>query len=207
MNDTMLAATEHAVVYLVDDDPGALESLKWLLEAAEFSVQAFRTGGELLAQLGPDPIGCIIADICMPEIDGLALQRELASRRVALPIIFVTGQGDVSSCSRAYREGAFDFMEKPVDNQSLVNRVDQAIEESRRRRAARPANLEARIRRLTAREQQVMQRLVAGKSVKQIAAELEISGQTTAKHRANVHRKMRVDNDVELARLTLLSGE
>lgn len=208
MSTATLPTARQSTVYLVDDDRTALDSLQWLLESVHLRVQTFQSGKQLIDSLSGDEVGCIIADVRMPNMSGLELQRKLSSRNVTLPIIFVTGHGDVRSCSRAYREGAFDFMEKPVDDQLLLDRVHEAIKQDRARAAQERPEVQqsGKPEQLTAREHDVMQRLVVGRSLKQIASEFGISVQTAARHRANLLKKMQVQNDVELTRMVLLGG-
>jgi two-component system, LuxR family, response regulator FixJ len=141
----------------------------------------------------------------MPDMSGLQLQEELSRRNGRHPIIFVTGYGDVPSCSQAYRNGAFDFLEKPVNEKSLLDCVHRALSADSNRRAQqtiRP-DLATMVAALTPREQQVMDLLLEGKSVKQIAVELSVGFPTAARHRTRVLEKLQVHNDVELVRLVL----
>jgi FixJ family two-component response regulator len=196
-------------VILVDDDAAALKSLRWLLESADLEVDDYSSAEELLAAYNPDAPGCLVLDYRMSGMNGLELQETLLKRGCRHPIIFVTGYGDVSTCSRAYHLGAFDFIEKPVGHQALVNLVNNALTEDSRRRAARASkpNISLQLSRLTPREHEVMDLLVDGKSVKQIAAELSIGFPTAARHRTRVLEKMQVGNDVELVRLVLSAGD
>jgi FixJ family two-component response regulator len=203
----MISPTENPVakVFLVDDDAAALKSLRWLLESAELTVDDYGSAEDLLEVYDPDVPGCLIIDFRMPGMNGLELQEALVKRGCRHPIIFVTGYGDVPTCSRAYHQGAFDFIEKPVNHQALVGLVHRALSEDARRRAARgnrPSIARQRDR-LTPREQEVMDLLVEGKTVKQIAAELGVGFPTAARHRTRVLEKMEVTNDVELVRLLL----
>jgi two-component system, LuxR family, response regulator FixJ len=192
-------------VFLVDDDAAALKSLRWLLESAELQVEDYCSAEEFLASYDPDVPGCLVIDYRMPGMNGLDLQEALLERGCRHPIIFVTGFGDVPTCSRAYHQGAFDFVEKPVNHQALVDLVNRALSEDSRRRAARARrpNISRQLERLTPREQEVMDLLVDGKTVKQIAAELGVGFPTAARHRTRVLEKMQVTNDVELVRLVL----
>jgi two-component system, LuxR family, response regulator FixJ len=197
-----------STVFVVDDDAAALKSLRWLLESVDLRVAAYRSAQEFLAEYDPDVPGCLVLDIRMPGMSGLELQEELQGRRCGHPIIFVTGHGDVPTCSKAYRCGAFDFIEKPVNDQAIVDLVNRAVcaDAARRRQQARRPNLAAHRGRLTPREQEVMDLLVAGKSVKQIAVELGVGFPTAARHRSRVLEKMQVGNDVELVRLVLAAA-
>jgi two-component system, LuxR family, response regulator FixJ len=192
-------------VFLVDDDAAALKSLRWLLESAQLLVEDFFSGEDLLKVYDPDVPGCLVIDYRMPGMNGLELQEALLERGCQHPIIFVTGYGDVPTCSRAYHQGAFDFIEKPVNHQALVNLVNRALGDDARRRVARASrpNISRQLELVTPREQEVMDLLVDGKTVKQIAAELGVGFPTAARHRTRVLEKMGVTNDVELVRLVL----
>jgi two-component system, LuxR family, response regulator FixJ len=192
-------------VFLVDDDTAAIASLSWLLEADGLRVESYHSAGEVLDEFDPDAQGCFIADVRMPDINGLELQEELSRRGGRHPIIFVTGYGDVSTCSQAYRNGAFDFFEKPVNEQLLLDQVHRALTVDSNRRAQRAIrpDLATLVASLTPREMQVMDLLLEGKSVKQIAVELSVGFPTAARHRTRVLEKMQVHNDVELVRLVL----
>ena len=127
--------TEKSTVFIVDDDPGALESLRWMIEQADFPVKAFRSGREFLDSYRPEETGCLVLDVRMPEMDGLALQQTLRERKIRLPIIFITAYGDVPTCARAFRGGAVDFLEKPVNDTVLLGRIKTLIAEDVDRRA------------------------------------------------------------------------
>jgi two-component system response regulator FixJ len=198
-----------ATVFLVDDDAAALKSLRWLLESARLRVDAYHSAQELLEVYNPDHPGCLVIDFRMPGMNGLELQQVLLERGCLHPIIFVTGYGDVPTCSRAYRQGAFDFIEKPVNDNAIVDLVNRALAEDARRRAQRAARPDVTplMERLTPREREVMDLLVDGKTVKQIAAELGVGFPTAARHRTRVLEKMHVANDVELVRLVLAASQ
>jgi len=192
-----------ATVYVVDDDPGSLRSTRWLLESVGLSVETYSSAREFLAAYDPGRPGCLLLDLRMPEMDGLDLQKELASRGAHPPIIFVTGYGDVPKCAEAMKTGAIDFLEKPADDKKILSLVRLAMEEGRRRRFAEASSPEitVRIQRLTPREREVMKLLYAGEAMKAIAAKLGISVQTVAKHRTRVLEKMEVSGEAELARI------
>jgi FixJ family two-component response regulator len=192
-------------VFIVDDDPEAIASMRWLMESDGQRVASYNSARQLLDDYDAEAHGCLIVDVRMPGMGGLELQDELALRGGRHPIIFVTGHGDVPTCSQAYRGGAFDFLEKPVDDQALVDAVHRALQADSDRRtheAIRP-NVSTLVTTLTPRESQVMDLLVEGKSVKQIAVELSVGFPTAARHRSRVLEKMQVHNDVELVRLVL----
>lgn len=199
---------DRPTVLLVDDDAAVLKSVRWLLESVHLRVETFRSAHELLEEYDPDVPGCLVLDMRMPGMSGLELQEELLDRDCQHPVIFVTGHGDVPTCSRAYRRGAYDFLEKPVNDQALVDLVNRAVAEDARRRAERAnrCDLTAQRAHLTPREREVMDLIIAGRSVKQIAAELGIGFPTAARHRSHVLEKMQVANDVELVRLVLVGA-
>jgi len=119
--------SENPTVFVVDDDPGALESLRWMLQQADFRVKAFRSSRAFLDSYRPEETGCLVLDVRMPEIDGLALQQTLRERQIRLPIIFITAYGDVSTCARAFCGGAVDFLEKPVNEKVLLEHIKRLI--------------------------------------------------------------------------------
>jgi len=190
-------------VFLVDDDPAALDSLRWLMETRGFSVEAYCSASDYLDAYDPHKPGCLVLDVRMPEMDGLALQEKLVAIGERIPIIFVTAHGDVASSVQAMKAGAIDFLEKPVDDEVLLKLVQNALEKDSLRRHQEPqkAEIEMRIQRLSPREREVMELLYAGKSMKRIAIEFGITAQTVAKHRTRVLEKMKVAGDTELVRL------
>jgi FixJ family two-component response regulator len=198
-------------VFLVDDDPSARKSFRFLAESVGLRVACYCSALGFLAEHDPAKPGCLVLDVRMPHMSGLDLQQKLTEANVRLPIIFVSGHADVAIAARAFRAGAFDFVEKPVDDRLLLERIQQALAKDAawRREDARLEEIRVKIRTLTPREREVMDRLVEGKTIKQIAAQFTISVQTAAKHRTRVLDKMRVANDVELAGLvnSLREGE
>jgi FixJ family two-component response regulator len=192
-------------VFLVDDDAEVLASLCWLMQAEGLRVESYRCAHDLLEDYDPAARGCFVLDVRMPDMSGLEIQEELTHRGGQHPIIFVTGYGDVPMCSQAYRSGAFDFLEKPVDESALIEAVHRALAadgDRRAQQAIRP-DIATLVASLTPRETQVMDLLLEGKTVKQIAVELSIGFPTAARHRSRVLEKMQVHNDVELVRLVL----
>jgi FixJ family two-component response regulator len=192
-------------VFIVDDDADALDSLECLLKSIGLAVEAFQSPSAFLHSYDPGRPGCIVLDVRMPELSGLELQQELISRGSAPPVIVITGHGDVPVCAAAFRAGAYDFIEKPVNPQLLLGRIQRAIEHdlSRRRGLQHLAEVRSRIARLTPREREVMDMIALGQTLKQIAGTLNISVQTASKHRARVLEKMEVTTDVALARLAI----
>jgi FixJ family two-component response regulator len=194
---------ERAVVYVVDDDPSMQRSLDTLLRSVGLEVRLFSAAQELMRADRPDAPGCLVLDVRLPGMSGLAFQEELAKAGVALPVIFITGHGDVPMTVRAMKAGAAEFLIKPFDDQVLLDAVHAAIERDRasRREAAGLAALKARYDELTERERQVMKLVVSGRVNKQIAAELGLSLVTVKVHRGQVMRKMLAKSVAELVRM------
>ena len=194
---------DRAVVFVVDDDPSMRRSLESLLRSVGHDVRLFSSAQEFMQAERPDAPGCLVLDVRLPGMSGLAFQEELAKADVALPVIFVTGHGDVPMTVRAMKAGAAEFLTKPFDDQVLLDAVHAAIERdhARRRDAASRATLKARYDELTERERQVMKLVVAGQVNKQIAAELGLSLVTVKVHRGQVMRKMLAKSVAELVRM------
>jgi FixJ family two-component response regulator len=193
--------SENSTVFVVDDDPGALESLRWMLEQADLRVKAFRSSREFLDSYRPEETGCLVLDVRMPEMDGLALQQVLGERKIPLPVIFITAYGDVPTCARAFRGGAADFLEKPVNDKVLLENIERLMaQDAHRRREGGPAGFGDRMRRLTPIESEVTEALIQGKSIKEIARARKVSVQTIWRHQVNIFHKIGVDSHVELVR-------
>ena len=192
-------------VFVVDDDLSVLRSLRWLIESAHLLVKTFSSGESFLEDFDPSSPGCLILDIRMAGMNGLDVQQKLIEKGYKLPIIVMTGHGDVPLCTHAFKSGAFDFIEKPADDKVLINQIHAALaaDAKRRESADCPSDIAARLAELTPREVEVMDLIVQGKLHKQIASDLGISFQTAAKHRTKVLMKLGVGNDVELVRLVL----
>jgi len=191
------------LVYIVDDDPSLRTALGRLLRASGHRVEAFATAGEFLASPRGDGPACLVLDVQMPGPSGLDLQEALAARGGELPIIFLTGHGDVPMTARAMKAGAVDFLTKPVQRRELLDAIRRALArhvQARTDRAERQA-LEARLATLTPREREVFALVVKGLLNKQIAAELRISEPTVKVHRGRVMRKMQADSLAELVRV------
>ncbi|MCG8587534.1 MAG: response regulator [Pirellulales bacterium] len=195
--------SEQPTVFLVDDDESARKSLTFLIESIGLDVATFDSAVEYLETYDPEKPGCLVLDVRMPRMSGLELQQKLADSGIRIPIIFVSGHADIGMASRAFRAGAFDFVEKPFNNQELLERIQQAIDRDAewRKEARHDDEVQARLDRLTPREKEVLELILAGKSIKQLAFHFEISIQTAAKHRSRILDKMRVQNDVELVRM------
>ncbi len=190
-------------VFVVDDDAGALRSLCWLIEQSGLPVRAFPSGREFLDAYRGDEPGCLVLDVRMPDLGGLDVQQRLLESGMGLPIIFITAHGDVPTCAHALKAGAVDFLEKPVDGKVLLDHVRAALARERdlaeRKRAE--AEIAARFNRLTPRERKVLDLLIAGKTLKEIAGLNEVTVQTVWKQREAIFRKMQVESEVELVRL------
>ena len=190
------------IVFVVDDDPAVCDSMRWLLESSGLRVETYETAQAFMQAYQPERPGCLVLDARMPGLSGLDLQDQLRAQHATLPIIIITGHGDVPMAVRALKGGAIDFIEKPFREQTLLDRIHQAIalDAEKRRKHARRGLIQARMDSLTPREREVMGFVVDGKANKQIAALLERSQKTIEIHRANVMRKMQVDSLAELAR-------
>ena len=195
-------------VYLVDDDAAVLKGLRRLLASAGLHVVAFESPRDFLEGLDSEASGCVVLDYSMPGLNGLELQQALAARGSALPVIFLTGKGDIPTSVQAMKGGAADFLTKPVDGEVLLAAVRSAIERDRSQRAERAEreDIERRLATLTAREREVLRRVVAGRLNKQIAAELGTVEKTVKVHRARVMEKMQARSLAELVRLAQKAG-
>ena len=193
---------EQAVVFVVDDDTAMRTSLQDLVRSVGLTVHAFGSAREFLQSERPDAPGCLVLDVRLPGESGLDLQQELAKSAIHLPIVFVTGHGDIPMTVRAMKAGAVEFLSKPFRVQDLLDAISQAIEKSRawRRDAAGIADIQTYYAALTARERQVMALVVTGRLNKQIAADLNVSEVTVKAHRGQVMRKMHARSLAELVR-------
>lgn len=196
-----------ACAHLVDDDDAIRDALAWLLKSRGTPCAGHASAESFLAAWTPDLAGCLVLDIRMPGMSGLDLFDALRERGAQLPVIFLTGHGDVPLAVAALKKGAFDFFEKPFNDNDLANRVQEAMEHDARIRAASASadSVNSRLSALTSRERQIMELVLAGKFNKIIADELNISMRTVEVHRANLFEKMGVKTAVELANL-LKSG-
>lgn len=199
-----MPATESIIVHLIDDDEGVREGLTILLTEAGFMVRAYKSGTEFMAAIATAISGVIVSDIRMPGIDGIELQQRLKATKNALPIVFMTGHGDIQMAVRAIKEGASDFLEKPFDDQVLIDAVRAAM----KRKALTPASVPSgevveRLASLTPREKEVLECLVIGKLNKVTAHELGMSIRTVETHRARVMQKMQAHSLSELVRLVI----
>jgi FixJ family two-component response regulator len=196
-------------VFIVDDDADVRQAMRWLIESVGLKAETYADGRAFLESYDADKPGCLVTDVRMPGISGLELQEELAARGSELPVIIITGFGDVPTAVRALRSGAVDFIEKPFNDQALLERIQRCIEEDARNRSKRVEKTEvaARVARLTQRERDVMGLVVAGRTSKAIAGNLDIAFNTVQAHRARVMRKMEAANLADLVRMVrILEG-
>jgi two-component system response regulator FixJ len=193
-------------VFVVDDDSGTRKAITWLLEAHGRRVEGFASGEAFLQAYRPERSGCLILDLRLPGMSGLALQEELARRKIGLPVIMLTGYGAVSSAVEAMQRGAIEFLEKPVDETVLLQHIDRAfgLDAERRRREGLQHDRVTRVGRLTRREREVMRLIAAGKPNKEVAWDLGISHKTVEVHRARVMSKLGVRSLADLVRLEWL---
>ena len=189
-------------VILVDDDQSVRDALKWLIESVDLHVDTYGSATDFLESFDPTISGCLVLDVRMPGMSGLELQENLAAHNCGLPVIIITGHADVAMCTRAFEGGAFAFLEKPVNQQHLLEQVHKAIEQDRKNRQESMSvdDIDNRVIGLTPREREIMDLLVNGRSMKQISSKLKISLPTCSKHRASLLEKLDVDNDVQLVR-------
>ena len=194
---------QRPVVYVVDDDPSIRSLLIKLIRSIGLPVEAFSSSQEFLSSTRPEGPACLVLDVRMPGLSGLELQERLVQSGVDIPVIFITGYGSVPQSVRAMKAGAVDFLEKPFENQALLDAVNRALDRSR---VSLGHNLELReihdrIKSLTPREHEVFVRVAAGLANKQVADELALSEKTVKIHRANVMRKMQAPTFAELVRM------
>ena len=198
-----------STIFIVDDDEAVRDSLRWLLEANGYRVRSFSGAEEFLHAYDPNQVGVLIADVRMPGMSGLELQEELIKREAPLPIVFITGHGDVPMAVSTMKKSAVDFLEKPFNETDLRGIVARMLEQAAERVSAAQAqkNHQAVLSRLTAREQQVLERIVAGRLNKQIAGDLNISIKTVEAHRANIMEKLEVTTVADLMKIALTKAE
>ena len=205
MNLPQIAST----VYIVDDDEAVRDSLRWLLEANNYRVRAYASAEAFLAEYDEQQPGVLIVDVRMPGMSGLELQEQLIARKSSLPVVFITGHGDIPMAISTMKKGAVDFLEKPFDETALREIVGRMFEQANQRltQAKAVRQHEAMLARLTSREQQVLERIVAGRLNKQIADDLGISIKTVEAHRANIMEKLQVTTVADLMKVALAKPE
>jgi RNA polymerase sigma factor (sigma-70 family) len=191
------------VIAIVDDDPSVREGLSSLIRSAGLQVETFASGQEFLARPGTEAPSCLVLDLQLPGLSGLDLQKRMAEAGLEIPIVFLTGHGNIPASVQAMKAGAVEFLTKPFDEQDLLQAIQEAVERDRQNRQqhAEMRELQSRYESLTAREQEVMQQVVSGLLNKQIAAELNITEYTVKIHRGRVMRKMHVESLADLVRM------
>ena len=192
-------------IYVVDDDEAVRDSLQWLLEGNNYLVRGFDSAEVFLARYDPREVACLLVDIRMEGMSGLELQDRLLERKSPLPIAFITGHGDVPMAVSTMKKGAFDFIQKPFDERSLLGLVERMLENAEQAFAEhqQAANREAMLAKLTSREAQLLERIVAGRLNKQIADDLGISIKTVEAHRANIMEKLNANTVADLLKIAL----
>lgn len=192
-------------VFIVDDDPAIRDALSELIATINLKVQTFSKAQDFLDNYPTGQLGCLVLDVRMPGINGLELQNQLAQRAINLPIVFLTGHGDVTMAVDAIKKGAFEFLEKPFRDQTLLDCVQRALEMDRvtRGKNTEKTAIQSRYAQLTTREKQVLQLIVKGKTSKVIGQDLGISPKTVDFHRAHIMDKMEVDTIAGLTRMAV----
>jgi len=195
-------------VFIVDDDLAVARSLRWLIESVQLKVETFASAQAFLDGYDAAKPGCLVLDVRMPGMSGIELQERLTAQRIRVPIIFITGHGDVQMAVRAVQAGAFDFIEKPFNDQDLLDRMQRAIsfDAERRGRDTQRAQLSALVASLTPREREVMDLVVEGMSNKAVANTLGLSAKTVEVHRAKVMEKMNARSVSDLVKMSMLNN-
>jgi len=197
-----------AMTHVIDDDEAVRQSIEFLLRASNIDVKTYESAGAFLDVVGEISSGCIVTDVRMPEMSGIDLLRRLRELRVTLPVIVITGHGDVPLAVEAMKAGAADFIEKPFDDDTILRAIRTALANSQTdgKRGAERAEIEERLKSLSQRERQVLDGLVAGQPNKIIAHNLSISPRTVEIYRANVMTKMKAPSLSDLVRMALTAG-
>ena len=194
-----------STVFVVDDDQAMRNSLKWLIESVGVRVESFASADEFLAGYQPGRSGCLVLDVRMPGMSGLDLQEYLVEHNIQIPAVIITGHGDVPMAVRAMKSGAIDFIEKPFNDEVLLDAIRRAIayEEQQRSHYSENLRIKERLAHLTPREHEVMEMVTDGRSNKEIANSLGVSAKTIEAHRARVMEKMQAGSLAELVRMVL----
>jgi RNA polymerase sigma factor (sigma-70 family) len=195
-------------VFIVDDDQAVARSLRWLIESVQLKVETFASAQAFLDGYAAAKPGCLVLDVRMPGMSGIELQERLTVQRIRVPIIFITGHGDVQMAVRAVQAGAFDFIEKPFNDQDLLDRIQRAIsfDSEQRARDSQRSRLSALFASLTTREREVMDLVVEGMSNKAVANTLGLSAKTVEVHRAKVMEKMNARSVSDLVKMSMLNN-
>ena len=199
---------EEGTVFLIDDDPGVRDSLTLLLSLKGLRTQPFATAESFIETYRPDWSGCVLTDLRMPGMTGLELQAALRERQMEVPVVVLTAHGDVATARAALKNGAFDFLEKPVDDAMLLDVLRNALRADRERRMATTARstTDQRLERLTEREREILALIAAGHQNRDIAAQLGISPRTVEVHKARIMEKLECRTLAELIRMNLAAG-
>jgi len=200
--------TAEPVVFVVDDDKAIRQSLKWLIESVGLKVETYATADEFMNSYYPGRAGCLLLDVRMPGMSGLELQEHFARNHIHIPIIIITGHGDVPMAVRAMKAGAIDFIEKPFNDELLLESIRGALAMDHKQREiqSQRASIATRLAHLTPREHEVMDMVTEGRSNKEIAQELGVSAKTVEAHRARVMEKMEAGSLAELVRMVMAAG-
>jgi len=192
-------------VYVVDDDEAVRDSLQWLLEGKDYRVRCFESAEVFLERYDPKEVACLIVDVRMEGMSGLDLQNRLVEKHSPLPVVFITGHGDVPMAVDTMKKGAMDFIQKPFDEVKLVTLVERMLDHARQSFSVhqQAVNRDALLSKLTMRETQVLERIVAGRLNKQIADDLGISIKTVEAHRANIMEKLNANTVADLLKIAL----
>ncbi len=194
-------------VFVVDDDEAMRSSLQWLIESVGLAVECYASAEAFLDAYYPGRSGCLLLDVRMPGMGGLELQEYLRRHEITIPVIIITGHGDVPMSVRAMKEGAIDFIEKPFNDELLLDAIRNAVDERQRQEQTQRAELAACLALLTPREHEVMDMVTAGKSNKEIASALGVSAKTVEAHRAKVMDKMKASSLAELVRMSIMAKQ
>jgi RNA polymerase sigma factor (sigma-70 family) len=198
-------SADQATVFVVDDDDAMRGSLRWLIESVGLKVKTFDSALDYLEAFDPDEAGCLVLDVRMPGMSGMELLENLSAYSLRPPVIIITGHGDVPMAVRAIKYGALDFIQKPFNDQELLDRIQQALDTDAKSRQEMAGldSLKSRYDALTPRERQIMDMVAAGKSNKAVASELAISSRTVEVHRARIMKKLKVKTLADLVQANL----